>query len=296
MTGRVARSHRRAGWLFLAPTLAALVLVALWPLLRTLFFSTTDAVLDDPTNYDFVWLDNFVEVARDPQWWRAVENTLVFTVVSVALETLLGLAIALLLNEAIPGRGVLRAAILVPWSIPVVVSAKIWEWLLHDQFGIINRLLIDLGLIGNGVAWTADPSLALGVVIFVDVWITTPFMVLLILAGLQLIPTEIHEAARVDGVSWWKRLTSITLPMLRVPIGVAVLFRTLDALRMFDLSYVLGGNGEPTMTMTIYARNQLVSFQELGYGSAASTWVFLLIALIAIVIIGAIRLDRATVR
>ncbi|MGO1074029.1 carbohydrate ABC transporter permease [Inquilinus sp. CA228] len=296
MTGRVARSHRRAGWLFLAPTLAALALVALWPLLRTLFFSITDATLDDPTHYGFVWLDNFIDVARDPQWWRAVENTLVFTIVSVALETLLGLAIALLLNGAIPGRGVLRAAILVPWSIPVVVSAKIWEWLLHDQFGIINRLLIDLHLIDKGVAWTADPSLALGVVIFVDVWITTPFMVLLILAGLQLIPGEIHEAARVDGVSWWKRLTSITLPMLRVPIGVAVLFRTLDALRMFDLSYVLGGNGDPTMTMTIYARNQLVSFQELGYGSAASTWVFLLIALIAIVIIGAIRLDRTSIR
>jgi trehalose/maltose transport system permease protein len=296
MTGRVARSHRRAGWLFLAPTLAALALVALWPLLRTLFFSITDATLDDPTHYGFVWLDNFIDVARDPQWWRAVENTLVFTIVSVALETLLGLAIALLLNEAIPGRGVLRAAILVPWSIPVVVSAKIWEWLLHDQFGIINRLLIDLHLIDKGVAWTADPSLALGVVIFVDVWITTPFMVLLILAGLQLIPAEIHEAARVDGVSWWKRLTSITLPMLRVPIGVAVLFRTLDALRMFDLSYVLGGNGDPTMTISIYARNQLVSFQELGYGSAASTWVFLLIALVAIVIIGAIRLDRTSVR
>jgi trehalose/maltose transport system permease protein len=296
MTGRVARSHRRAGWLFLAPTLAALALVALWPLLRTLFFSITDATLDDPTAYGFVWLDNFIDVAGDPQWWLAVENTLVFTIVSVALETLLGLAIALLLNEAIPGRGVLRAAILVPWSIPVVVSAKIWEWLLHDQFGIVNRLLIDLHLIDKGVAWTADPSLALGVVIFIDVWITTPFMVLLILAGLQLIPAEIHEAARVDGVSWWKRLRSITLPMLRVPIGVAVLFRTLDALRMFDLSYVLGGNGEPTMTMTIYARNQLVSFQELGYGSAASTWVFLLIALIAIVIIGAIRLDRTSIR
>ncbi|MGO4722125.1 MULTISPECIES: carbohydrate ABC transporter permease [unclassified Inquilinus] len=296
MTGRIARSHRRAAWLFLAPTLAALALVALWPLLRTLFFSTTDATLDDPANYGFVWLDNFIDVAQDPQWWRAVENTLVFTIASVALETVLGLAIALLLNQAIPGRGVLRAAILVPWSIPVVVSAKIWEWLLHDQFGIINRLLIDLHLIDKGVAWTADPALALGVVIFVDVWITTPFMVLLILAGLQLIPAEIHEAARVDGISAWKRLTSITLPMLRVPLGVAVLFRTLDALRMFDLSYVLGGNGDPTMTISIYARNQLVSFQELGYGSAASTWVFLLIALIAIVIIGAIRLDRTSMR
>lgn len=288
------RRQALAAWAFLLPALTALLLVAFWPLTRTFYFSFTNATLDDPSVYDFIGWLNFIDIARDAQWWRAVGNTLVFTIISVALETLLGLGIALLLNQALPGRGVLRAAILIPWSIPVVVSAKIWEWMLHDQFGIINNLLLGLGLVDQGIAWTATPSLVLGVVIFVDVWITTPFMVLLILAGLQTIPEEVHEAALVDGVPWWKHFWSITLPMLRPAIGVAVLFRALDAMRMFDLSYILAGNSERTMTISIYARNQLISFQETGLGSAASTWVFFVIALVAVLIIGALRLDRAT--
>lgn len=293
-SGSLQRRQVLAAWAFLLPALAALLLVAFWPLARTFYFSFTDATLDDPSVYDFIGWRNFIDIAQDAQWWRAVGNTLVFTVVSVALETLLGLGIALLLNQALPGRGILRAAILIPWSIPVVVSAKIWEWMLHDQFGIINNLLIAAGLVDHGIAWTATPSLVLGVVIFVDVWITTPFMVLLILAGLQTIPEEVHEAALVDGVPWWKRFWSITLPMLRPAIGVAVLFRVLDAMRMFDLSYILAGNSERTMTISIYARNQLISFQETGLGSAASTWVFFVIALVAILIIAALRLDRST--
>lgn len=290
------RKETRAAWMFLAPALIALTLVAFWPLARTLYFSFTDATLDDPSVYGFVGWRNFVDIAMDGQWWRAVANTVVFTVISVTLETLLGLGIALLLNQALPGRGALRAAILIPWSIPVVVSAKIWEWMLHDQFGILNNLLIGLGLIDHGIAWTATPSLVMGVVIFVDVWITTPFMVLLILAGLQVIPEEVREAALVDGVPWWKRFWSITLPLLRPAIGVAVLFRALDAMRMFDLAYILAGNGERTQTISIYARNQLISFQETGLGSAASTWVFFVIALVAILIIGTMRLDRAAGR
>jgi trehalose/maltose transport system permease protein len=238
-------------------------------------------------------LDNFLEVINDRSWWIAVKNTLIFTVISVAIETVLGLAIALLVNEAIPGRGLARAAILVPWAIPVVVSTKIWEWMLNDQFGVINKLLIGLGLIDHGVPWTASGSLLMGVVIFVDVWMTTPFMVLLILAGLQLISSEIFEAAEVDGIPAWKRFWSITLPMLRPAIGVAVLFRVLDALRMFDLAYVMAASNESVMTVSIYARDRLISFQELGVGSAASTWVFLLVALVAIIIIGVLRLDRA---
>jgi trehalose/maltose transport system permease protein len=199
-----------------------------------------------------------------------------------------------LINEAIPGRGLVRAAILVPWAIPVVVSAKIWEWMLNDQFGVLNKILIGLGFIDHGIAWTASSSLIMGVIIFADVWMTTPFMVLLILAGLQLISPEIFEAAEVDGIPAWKRFWSITLPMLRPAIGVAVLFRVLDALRMFDLAYVMAASNENVMTVSIYARDRLISFQELGVGSAASTWVFLLVALAAIIIIGALRLDRAS--
>ena len=291
---RMERQQRRTAWIFLLPLLLTLVAVAIWPLARSIFFSFTDAYLDAPSDYGFVGFENFVEVAEDPVFWGAVRNTLVFTLVSVGLETLLGLAIALLLHRAFPGRGIVRAAILIPWAMPMVVSARIWEWMLNDQFGLINKFLVALGLVEKGVAWTADPSLILGTVIFIDVWVTTPFMVLLILAGLQLIPEEIYEAADVSGVPHWKRFWSITLPLATPAIGVAILFRALDALRMFDLSYVLAANNEITMTMSIYARDQLISFQDLGLGAAASTWVFMIIGLIAIVIVGLLRLDRAT--
>lgn len=293
MSARLARRDHRAAWLFLLPVIIVMLIVALWPLSRTFFFAFTDAYLDDPSVYSMTGIDNFLEVINDRSWWIAVKNTLIFTVISVAIETVLGLAIALLVNETIPGRGLARAAILVPWAIPVVVSTKIWEWMLNDQFGVINKVLIGLGLIDHGVPWTASGSLLMGVVIFVDVWMTTPFMVLLILAGLQLISSEIFEAAEVDGIPAWKRFWSITLPMLRPAIGVAVLFRVLDALRMFDLAYVMAASNESVMTVSIYARDRLISFQELGIGSAASTWVFLLVALVAIIIIGVLRLDRA---
>lgn len=293
MSARLARRDHRAAWLFLLPVIIVMLIVALWPLSRTFFFAFTDAYLDDPSVYSMTGIDNFLEVINDRSWWIAVKNTLIFTVISVAIETVLGLAIALLVNETIPGRGLARAAILVPWAIPVVVSTKIWEWMLNDQFGVINKVLIGLGLIDHGVPWTASGSLLMGVVIFVDVWMTTPFMVLLILAGLQLISSEIFEAAEVDGIPVWKRFWSITLPMLRPAIGVAVLFRVLDALRMFDLAYVMAASNESVMTVSIYARDRLISFQELGIGSAASTWVFLLVALVAIIIIGVLRLDRA---
>ena len=254
---RMRRSESRTAWLLLSPLILALIAVAVWPLGRSIFFSFTDALLDDARNYSFVGIENFVTVAEDPIFWGAVKNTMVFTVVSVGLETLLGLVIALLLHRAFVGRGLVRAAILVPWAMPMVVSARIWEWMLNDQFGLVNKVLVALGLVEKGIAWTAEPSLILGTVIFIDVWVTTPFMVLLILAGLQLIPEEIYEAAEVSGVPHWKRFWSITLPLATPAIGVAMLFRTLDALRMFDLSYVLAANNENTMTMSIYARDQL---------------------------------------
>ncbi len=286
--------ERNAAWTFLAPAIVALVVVAAWPLARTVYMSFTDANFTRPGLVSFVGLRNYLDIFEDRIWWRAVGNTAFFTVTSVTIETILGLAIALLLNQAIRGRGLLRASILIPWAMPAVVSAKIWEWMLHDQFGVINKALLSLGLIDQGVAWIAEPGLALWVVVFVDVWITTPFMVLLILAGLQMIPRELMEAAYVDGVPTWRRFVSITLPLLRPAIGVAILFRTLDAVRMFDVSYMLAGNSQRTMTISIYARNQLISFQQLGMGSAASTWVFFLVALLAIALIGLLRLHRST--
>jgi len=285
-------TRARTAWLFLAPSLVVLFAVALWPLGRTFLFSFTDAFLTEPDIYGYVGFENYVTLFEDPLWWQSVRNTLFFTVISVSIETALGLAIALLLNAHISGRGLMRAVILIPWSIPVVVSARMWQWMLHDQFGILNHVLKLMGFIDNGIAWTANPNLVMPVIIAVDVWITTPFMVLLILAGLQMLPKSIYEAASIDGVSEWRQFTALTLPLLAPSIAVAVLFRLLDALRMFDLSFVLSSNSDDTKTVSIYAREVLVNFQDMGVGSAASAAIFLMIAIVTAVYVTVFRLNR----
>lgn len=285
-------TRARTAWMFLAPSLVVLFAVALWPLGRTFLFSFTDAYLTEPDIYGYVGFENYFTLFEDPLWWQSVRNTLFFTVISVSIETALGLAIALLLNAHIGGRGLMRAVILIPWSIPVVVSARMWQWMLHDQFGILNHVLKLMGFIDNGIAWTANPDLVMPVIIAVDVWITTPFMVLLILAGLQMLPRSIYEAASIDGVSEWRQFTALTLPLLAPSIAVAVLFRLLDALRMFDLSFVLSSNSDDTKTVSIYAREVLVNFQDMGVGSAASAAIFLMIAIVTAIYVTVFRLNR----
>ena len=271
--------------------LAVLALVAGWPLLRTVWLGFTDAGLATMGDAAWVGFDNYRILVGDGTWWRAVGNTVLFTVVSVALETVLGLAIALVLAAPFPGRGLARAAVLVPWAIPTIVSAKMWGWMLHDQFGLINDALLRAGLIAEPVAWTADPDLALWAVIAVDVWKTTPFMALLLLAALQMRPRECYEAARVDGINPVVVFFRVTLPLIRPALVVAVVFRALDALRVFDLIYVLTSNSEATMSMSVYARQQLIDFQDAGVGSAAATLLFLVVATFTVITIMAGRLD-----
>jgi len=288
------RKRRRAAWLFLAPALAALGLVAGWPLARTVWFAFTDATLFDLAYARFIGFENFRWLLSDPDWWRAVANTLLFTAVSVSVETVLGLMIALVLNTRMPARGAMRAAVLVPWAIPTVVSAKLWGWMLHDQFGVVNAMLLRVGLISEPWAWTADPALAMAAVIAVDVWKATPFMALLILAALQLVPGAVYEAARIDGLGPVGIFFRITLPLIRPALVVAILFRALDALRVFDLMYVLTGNSPATASMSVYARQQLVDFQDVGYGSAAATLLFMTVAACAalILVAGRVRLSE----
>ena len=275
----LTRRRRRAAYLFVLPMVGVLALVAGWPLVRTVYFAFTDATLNRLDDHTFVAFSNFVSLARDPDWWRAVWNTVFFAVVSVSLETVLGLIIALTLDARLPGRGLLRAAVLIPWAIPTIVSAQMWNWMYNDLYGVLNHVFVGIGMIDAPKAWTADPSLSMWAVIAVDVWKTTPFMALLILAALQLLPHEIYEAARVDGVSPVKVFFRVTLPLIWPGLMVAVIFRSLDAMRVFDLMYVLTGNSRTTASMSVYARQQLVDFQDVGYGSAASTFLFLIIAL-----------------
>lgn len=282
----------RAFWakLFCVPSLLLLAVVAFWPLFRTIYFSLTNANLASLETIEWVGLTNYANLLEDPDWWLAVQNTTLFAVVSVTLETILGLFIALVLNSTLRGRGFLRAAVLVPWAIPTIVSAKMWAWMLHDLYGVVNHVLVNLGIVDVPIPWLANSNLAFVSIVMVDVWKTTPFMALLLLAGLQGIPKSLFEVSRLDGASFFQTLRNVILPLLKPALIVAVLFRTLDALRVFDLVYVLTSNSKDTASMSVYARQQLVDFQDFGYGSAASTVIFLFIALLTIVLM---RLNRS---
>jgi trehalose/maltose transport system permease protein len=284
----------RTAWTFLAPMLIVLLMVAAWPLGRTIWFSFTDANINDPSIAQFVGFANYFGeygLFANPNntdgfwasdWGVAIRNTLFFSVVSVTLETLFGLGVAMLLNQEFKGRTFVRAAVLVPWAIPTIVSAKIWGWMLHDQFGVINDMLVAVGVIDQKIAWTADSAYALWTVVAVDVWKTTPFMALLILAGLQTLPKDCYEAARVDGVHPLRVFWKITLPLLWPALMVAVIFRLLDALRVFDLIYVLTSNNTSTISMSGFVRREMIDNGYMGYGSAASTALFLIIGLATI--------------
>lgn len=288
---KVRRQRVRAAWLFLLPMLVALALVAGWPLLRTFYFSFTDASLSDTAGAAFIGIENYLVyddgawygLLTDPVWWNSVWNTLYFSAVSVSLEVVFGIIVALLLNAEFKGRMLVRAAVLIPWAIPTIVSAKMWAWMLNDQFGIINHMLMALGIIDSPIAWTASASYSMWAVIMVDVWKTIPFVALLVLAALQMLPKDCYEAAEVDGIHPVRVFFRVTLPLITPALMVAVIFRLLDALRVFDVIYVLTSNSTSTMTMSIYARQQLVEFQDVGYGSAASTMLFLIIALAVVI-------------
>ena len=283
---------RSAFW-FLMPMVVALVIAAAWPLLRTIYFSMTNTTLSSLYEGQWIGFDNYLSwrtlssgrtiwrgTLVDPAWWNAVWNTVRFAFVSVAFETVLGLLVALVLNAEFRGRGLVRAAILIPWAIPTIVSAKMWGWMLNDQFGMINDLMLKAGIISQKIAWTASDATSMYAVLVVDIWKTTPFMALLCLAGLQMIPRDIYEAARIDGVHPVRVFFRITLPLVRPALMVAVIFRTLDALRIFDLVYVLTPNSKATKTMSVISRENLIDFDKFAYGSAQSTLLFAIIAVI----------------
>ena len=292
------QQRQRAAFWFLVPMITALFCVAAWPLLRTIWFSLTDTSLNDLYGGKFIWFDNYLRLQTlpsgatrwrgllaDPDWWNAVYNTVKFSIVSVTLETILGLIIALVLNAEFKGRGLVRAAILIPWAIPTIVSAKMWGWMLQQQYGIINDILLNLHLIKDKVAWTANADTAMLAVLMVDIWKTAPFMALLCLAGLQMVPRDIYEAAKIDGVHPIKVFWKLTLPLIRPALMVAVIFRMLDALRIFDLIYVLTPNMKSTKTMSIISKENLIDFDKFAYGSAQSTLLFvILIAFVSLYI------------
>lgn len=265
-------------WLFLAPCLLTLALCACWPLLKTIWFSFTDATLDQLSGCNFVGMDNFINLARDQDWWAAVRNTLVITVIAVPLETILGMIVALILHREFKGRGWMRAIVLIPWTIPTIVSARMWAWMLNDVYGIVNELLIKVGFIDSPIPWIASNTLSIVSIILVDVWKTTPYMALLLLAGLQSLPQDCFEAAEVDSIPFRKILLKIILPLMKPTIIVAMIFRGLETVKIFDLVYILSSGNSETATMSVFARKHLVDYADVGFGSAAATALLFVIA------------------
>ena len=280
---KLQRRQTRLAWLLLLPSLAVVALVAVYPLGKTFFQSFTDQEFLGLTPTKWVGLENYRVLWHDTLFRHSVWVTIKFTLITVSIEFVLGLIIALTVNSHFKGRGVMRAVMLVPWAIPTVVAAQMWKWMLDDVFGVVNDAGVRLHILSHSQAWISDPSTALASVCAVDIWKTTPFVALLLLAGLQVIPGDLYEAADVDGANALQQFWKITLPLLGPAIIVTLVFRTLDALRVFDVFYVFFGNRPDTQSMAIYAQSTIVGDGHVGYGAAVSITIFLIIAIFVVI-------------
>jgi ABC-type sugar transport system permease subunit len=273
----------RLGWAMVLPAVGTILLIALFPLVWTVWESLHLHDLRMPwLGRPFIGLDNYIEALGDERFREALVHTLAFTVASVTLELTLGCVLALAMNRAFRGRGLVRAAILVPWAIPTVVAALIWRFMFDGDSGIVNAALAWLGV--DPPVWFVDRLAAWVPVVLGDVWKETPFVALLLLAGLQGIDASLYEAARIDGASAWRQFRHITLPLLKPALLVALIFRTRDAFRVFDLVYVMTGGGPGTATepIALYTFTSLLQNLRFGYGSALSVLVFLVAFLLAL--------------
>lgn len=259
------------------PTLVTIVVIAFFPIAYSILLSVTDSTLSNIGS--FVGIQNYVDVFANGDFLGGLTNTVIFTVVSVFFEFIIGLAIALAINRAFRGRGLVRAAVLVPWAFPTAISAAMWRLMLQDQVGIIQYVASTLGVVGQPIL--NDRTLLLISCIVVDVWKTTPFMALLLLAGLQTIPGDVYEAARVDGANVLQRFFRITMPLLKPALLVALLFRTLDAWRMYDLFWVLSDRNLESLSTFVY-KTVRISQLQFAEGNAAAVLIFLSAFAIAI--------------
>jgi len=263
------------GYIFILPLLLFILGLIFLPVVGTFWTSLFRDVAFLPKR--FLGFSNYSRLLKDPNFWQSARFTLLFALVSVALEVILGTIFALLLNEKLPLRGCLRASVLIPWAIPIAISARIWELAYNYNYGLANFLLLKLGFCSGPINWLGSGTGAFLSLLLADIWKTTPFVTIILLAGLQAIPEELYQQAKVDGTNFYQRFLKITLPLLKPVLLVAILFRTIDALRIFDLIYVLthGGPGGTTTSLSLYGYKFILS-SDFGYGSAVSVACFLI--------------------
>jgi trehalose/maltose transport system permease protein len=271
------RSERKLAWMLCAPAVLAMLLVTAYPIAYAVVLSLQDIDLRFPDEGGFVGLSNYGSVLSSDLWWTDVFNTVFVMLISVSIELVLGMIIALVMHRAIFGRGVVRTAVLIPYGIITVVAAFAWQFAFAPDSGFVNHL----PLISDEMDWFGGRFSSFAVIIMAEVWKTTPFMALLLLAGLVTIDGQLYEAARVDGATAWQRFTRITLPLMKPAILVALLFRTLDAFRVFDTIFVMTRGAQDTESVSILGYDQLISRLNLGLGSAVSVLIFVCVFLIA---------------
>ncbi len=262
----------RTAWLLLAPSLLVLIAITLWPVVDTFVLSFFNAPRGINQVRTFIGLGNYLDMLRDQLFWDTIWRTLYFTAVSVGLELVLGLGIAQLIHSRPWGWKFLRISLIIPWAVPTIVNGAMWRWIYNADFGSLNGLLMALGLITHYVPWLSLPNMAMNLVIIADVWHTMPFVALVLQAALATLPEDLEEAAAVDGANAWQRFWQIRVPLLRPAILVALIVRTVDAFRVFDIVYIItaGGPAYKTLTITYLTYLNTFSFGKQGTGAALS--------------------------
>jgi multiple sugar transport system permease protein len=278
-------SESRLAAAMMSPSLIVLALVAAYPIGYAIWLSLNEYSVRVPGLSRFAGLKNYTTALGSSEFWDAFQNTFVFTIISVSIELVLGVAFAMAMHQAFKGRAILRATVLVPWAVLTFGTGLLWRSIFEPDLGFFPSMLNALHLPGGDVVWLGQDGYAMAVMIFADIWKTAPFMALLILAGLQVISDDVYDAAKVDGATAWQRFTRITLPLLRPAILVALLFRTLDALRVFDLPFALTKGANGTETLSLYAYQQLTANRLVGLGSALSVVTFVIVMTVSFIYI-----------
>ena len=288
------KSSHRLALLFIVPSLIFVSVFTLYPIVESFRLSFYRMILTLPwLGQKMVGWENYVDLWTDPVAWQALRTTLVFVGVTVPSELLVGLGMALVMNEAFRGRGVLRAVVLVPWAIPTVVSSQMWRFIFNDRYGLFNFILFG-GDTARYFAPLADPRFAMLAIMAAEIWKTAPFAALIILAGLQTISDEVYEAASIDGANSWQKFRHVTLPLLWPALLLALLFRTIDALRVFDLVFVMtqGGPADATNVLQFYGYKKTFAEGMIGYGSTIAVTVFMISLILALAYLRALKSER----
>lgn len=284
------RLKAKTGILFILPAFFILIGIFIGPTIYTVILSFSSYSFP---GIKFAGLANFVRLFNDPEFWTSFYNTSIFVAITVPIELILGFILALVANKTMRGRALIRAALLIPWALPTALNALAWRWMYNTDYGLFNSLLINLNIIDAPINWLGQIPLAMISMMIVAIWKTTSFVALLILAGLQTVPSELYEAAKIDGATSWQSLRKVTIPLVWPSIMVSLLFRTGDAFRSFELPYNLTGGGpvNSTETLSVFAYNNFFQYLDFSYSSTIALIQFLLLLCLAVIYLKTLRWD-----